>query len=203
MYTGPVPRAFAAKEFVAYWAPRHLCLTLPLTFDTYWASVDNDIRSKWRRSMAAGYSATWTTTPSRQAIADVFHSWDGELKQGRRLNNLAIHFDPLLGERRIDSEWPWAYYEHTQGLVDFMTVQHIKTKTTVAYLEVVSFKGHTMVLHALAHKDHMKCGVMKLMFVEAVREFIARGDKAVYYMKREYAQAHPQSVIMAHDLCFE
>lgn len=196
-----IPTREATRLWVEKWAPKHLRLSLPATFEEYWASVDKDVRTQCRKAEKAGFVARWTTTPNQEDIAGVWDSWEGEDKNGRGVNRCVYHFDKDIGWWTTRDCWPFSYYPHTQGYLDMVEVVD-DMGNLVAYLELATHDGDTVVFHTLGHKAFLRYGIVKLMFVEAVRGLIARGGKAFYYLKPEYITEFPERGVLVRDLGF-
>jgi hypothetical protein len=195
-----IPRKEITKAWAQYWKKYHLCLALPDTIEAYLQSVDKDVRTQCNKATRNGLVAKWTTEPQRDDIAAIWHSWSE--KQGRPINLTIGHTDPNMGSQTIGSKWPFDYYEHTQGYHDLIQV-YTPTGVVVAYLELASDGPESVVFSTLGHKNYLRLGVMKFLFVEAVRGLIDRGSTALYYMKPKYLEQHPESAPFVNDLRFK
>lgn len=178
----------------------HLQLTLPTDFETYWKSVDGDVRTQHRKAVRLGYTAKWVDQASGEDIADIWDSWDH--KQDRPINRLVGHFNPEMGQWTTLGCWPWRYYPHTKGYLDLMEVSDADGMV-VAYIELACDGNEAVVFSTMGHSAYLRHGIMKFMFVEAIRTLISRGVRALYYMKPGYLATHPERAPFCNDLRFK
>jgi len=194
-----VPNMELVKEWVEAWRGKHMVLPLPSTFDHYWANVDKDVRTQCAKARRHGYTVSKVTEAAQEDIGSIWDSW--EEKQDRPLNTEFIHIDPRIPPQDVSGYWPFNYYEHTRGYLDLFQVAD-KEGLVVGYLELATANGHSIVYSTMGHKDYLRYGIMKLLFVEAIRSLIAQGGHSLYYLKPKYALEHPEKAVFIHDLRF-
>ena len=199
------PELIPSKENVAHWvkimAPIHCRLALPASFEEYWNGVERNARNRTNHAKKLGYTAVWTTSPHHTDIGAIWRSWRGSTKQGRNINSIFHCVDLSLGAFDLFQGWPFNYYNETKGYVDMVEVLDAEGRA-VAYIELVSNGGDTVVFSTLGHKDHLKHGVMRLLFMEVARGLIERGDKAFFYNKPTFVKNNPQKAFFLKEFGF-
>jgi len=195
-----VPDRYYTALWVEYWKGKHLVLELPSTFEEFYASVDKDIRTQCNKAKRNGLYARWDTKAANDDIADIWHS-KGE-RWGKPVRHSITHMDPDIGTFQIEDTWPFSYYAETLGYHDLIQCYN-SDGTVVAYAEFASTPEDSVAFSCMGHADWLPCGAMKLTFVEAIRGFIARGTKNVYYQKPNGLIEEPVRTTFMKDFGFK
>lgn len=153
-----------------------------LDFDEYFKSVDKDVRTSYNKAQRNGCKVIKIdkiTDALYQDILDIYASKDQ--RQGRDINYL--YHKPEGGSWDLREGWPHVdYNEYTcdRHYMDFYGC-FIGDKM-VAFLELLHSNEFVSTYATMGHADYLKKGIMKFLFIEAIRlgkfKYLQYGDKS-------------------------
>ena len=158
----------------------YLYLKIPSTFEEYWNSIKNVVRTDYRKAIKNGYCIKQLDIMDEtkfQQLLSIWSSWDE--KQHRSINYGYEYVDGTKKDLR--GGWPYRSYSLTFKC-DKHNIQLFccyKNNVIVGYLELLQYDNFLVVHSTMAHKDHIKNGIVKLLFIDVIKHNI--GKTRFYY----------------------
>jgi len=145
-------------------------------FDSYFKSLDKDCRRDWKRDYKVK-KLDKITTKLLKDILDIYAS--KPTRQNREINYMYLL--PTGEWVDIRRGWPHTYGKQCpKHYFDFYGC--FDKSTLVAFLELLHSNKLTIVYSTMGHADYLKKGVMRRLFIEAIRQsgakYLVYGDES-------------------------
>jgi len=166
---------------------------IPDSFDDYYKEVKTNARARYRKAKEAGFEVRKVDTPNSNDILDIYRSKDQ--RQGRDIN--FFYELPQGGKVDIRLGWPiqdYSVFDCDKHYFDFYGC-FLKDKM-VAFLELLHSNTLASVYMTMGHGDYLKQGIMKFLFMEAIRLNIGK-IKYFHYVEFDYLD---ERVLFMEDL---
>ncbi len=145
-------------------------------FDSYFKSLDKDCRRDYKRSYKVK-KIDKITSKLHKDILSIYGS--KPTRQGREINYQYLHHTGKNMD--IREGWPHTYGKQCpKHYFDFYGC--FDKSTLVAFLELLHSNELTLVYSTMGHADYLKKGVMRRLFIEAIRQsgakYLVYGDES-------------------------
>ncbi len=158
--------------------------SFPENFEQYWKNISGAVRTDCRKAKRLGYEVRLVDSVNATDMVELWSSWDH--KQNRPINFNYNQIDGKLNDLRNG----WSYKNYSE---EFPCSSHnlrmwgcFLDDKMVGYLELLKVGTYLVVHSTLAHKDHIKNGIVKQLFIEAIKN-IADIER-IYYGNRAFMQ---------------
>jgi hypothetical protein len=168
---------------------------IPNSFNQYFKEVETDARTCYHKALRNGFEVHKVDEPVLSEILDIYRS--REERQGREIN---YHYT-ITREIRPDIRFGWPHpdyraYECEKHYFDFYGC-FLKDKM-VAFLELLHSNGLSVVYSTMGHGEYLNKGIMKFLFLEAIKMNIGKMKYLVY----GDADKKDERIYFLHDLGF-
>ena len=156
------------KNWVELQKPKHFFVNLPTTFEDYLKSIDKVTRTDYNKSIRLEYKfdlLNILTEKDHKDIIEVLKS------KNRRQNREMNFYSELLDGKKINFLQlnKWIIDDYTCSDKAKLFVVRSKENNIVAYLELLYSNNDCIVHYVMGHGDHLKNGVMKHLFLDAIK----------------------------------
>jgi hypothetical protein len=146
----------------------------------YFNEVSKDARTCYHRAKRNGYEVIKIGVITDKIEQDIFNIYTSKPERQGRMVNTLYHL-PEGGDWDIREGWPHKDYFKTCPKHYYEFYGCFLKGEMVAFLELLRSGDLTITYSTMGHADHLSKGIMKFMFIEAVKmgkiKYLVYGDK--------------------------